>query len=148
MYTITINGREFAVELLAIEGTTVRYKVDNNEYTVNVQSLESSIGEGKKRSVNNSQSKNLSSYQNSTNDNKPLNGSYRLISPISGIVSSLLKKTGERVASGEKVAIIEAMKMENPIFSEKSGVIKEIFTTVGSEVKAGDTLSVIENEIS
>ena len=53
-------------------------------------------------------------------------------------------KVGDQVSEGDTLCIIEAMKIMNPIESEKSGTIKQIVGVNGEPVEFGQTLFVIE----
>jgi len=61
-----------------------------------------------------------------------------------GRVVELLVASGDIVAAGEGVLVLEAMKMENEIQSERAGRIGEIFVGAGQAVEAGDPLYEIE----
>ena len=52
-------------------------------------------------------------------------------------------KVGDRVAVGDTVCIIEAMKLLNEIESDKSGVVKEILCENGQGVEFGQALFII-----
>ena len=52
-------------------------------------------------------------------------------SPMPGLVLKILKKVGDSVNKGDTVMILEAMKMENEIKSNKQGKITEVFVTGG-----------------
>src|SRR6516164_3332974 len=68
---------------------------------------------------------------------KKLSGSEKAVrSPMPGLVVSLAVSEGQEVKSGETLAIIEAMKMENVLRAERDGVIKKI------RVKQGDSVAV------
>ena len=68
---------------------------------------------------------------------KRLSGSEKAVrSPMPGLVVSLAVSEGQEVKSGETLAIIEAMKMENILRAERDGVIKKI------RVKQGDSVAV------
>ncbi len=43
-----------------------------------------------------------------------------------GTIVKVNVETGQNVAEGEKLLILEAMKMENPVVSTESGIIKNI----------------------
>jgi acetyl-CoA/propionyl-CoA carboxylase biotin carboxyl carrier protein len=68
-----------------------------------------------------------------------------LASPMQGNVWRVHVKKGQRIAEGEVVAIIEAMKMENEITAHKSGVVAELPISKGDSVRSGDTLAVIHD---
>lgn len=53
-------------------------------------------------------------------------------------------KVGDKVSEGDTLCIIEAMKIMNPIESDKAGTIKQIVAVNGEPVEFGQTLFVIE----
>jgi biotin carboxyl carrier protein len=61
-----------------------------------------------------------------------------------GKVVRIVKNAGEEVAKGESVVVVEAMKMQNELKSQKDGVVKELRVSEGQTVSAGDILAVIE----
>lgn len=65
-------------------------------------------------------------------------------SPLPGTIKSITVKVGDKVKIGDKVGVLEAMKMENDIRSSKEGTVKEIFVTVDQTVLEGTDLMVIE----
>jgi acetyl-CoA carboxylase biotin carboxyl carrier protein len=65
-------------------------------------------------------------------------------SPLSGKILEVNLEVGQQVNEDDEVIIIEAMKMENPIFCPVSGTVKEIKVKVGQQVDEGDILAVIE----
>lgn len=60
---------------------------------------------------------------------------------IPGKIKKIYIKKGSRVKEGEKLLVLEAMKMNNTIFAPHKGTIKEIYITVGLSV-AKDALLV------
>ncbi len=54
--------------------------------------------------------------------------------PMNGVVTKILVKVGDDVKEGDTVAVIEAMKMENPIKSPFSGKVLEVLVKVGEKV--------------
>jgi acetyl-CoA carboxylase biotin carboxyl carrier protein len=50
----------------------------------------------------------------------------------------------EEVEAGQDVVVLESMKMEIPITTEKSGIIKALKMAEGDFVNAGDVILVIE----
>lgn len=65
-------------------------------------------------------------------------------SPLPGTVMSINVKVGDSVKSGDKVAVLESMKMENDIRTNKGGVVKQILVSSGDTVQEGDDLMIIE----
>tara|TARA_B100001996_G_scaffold301137_1_gene241648 strand:- start:190 stop:693 length:504 start_codon:yes stop_codon:yes gene_type:complete len=65
-------------------------------------------------------------------------------SPLPGQVAKIFVIEGEKIIKGDKVLVIEAMKMETTITSEKSGTIKKIHVSSGDNVETKDLLIEIE----
>jgi len=59
-----------------------------------------------------------------------------LLSPMPGLLREVSVHAGQKVRAGEKLAVIEAMKMENILKAEKDCTVKKIISG------AGDSLSV------
>lgn len=68
----------------------------------------------------------------------------KVVAPIPGNIVSVAVKVGQTVKSGQKLLILEALKMQNEIFCETAGTVKEILVNEGSKVNVGQTLVVVE----
>jgi acetyl/propionyl-CoA carboxylase alpha subunit len=66
-----------------------------------------------------------------------------LIAPMPGSVSRLVAVPGDRVAAGQIVLTLEAMKMEHQITAPAAGVLAELRVGQGSQVNAGDVLAIV-----
>ncbi len=67
-----------------------------------------------------------------------------LSSPMPGKIFKILKDTGSEVKKGEPILILEAMKMEHSIRSDKDGKVKKVFFKVGELVQGGVILAEVE----
>jgi len=67
-----------------------------------------------------------------------------LAAHITGTVVKIEKKPGDVVSAGESVVILESMKMEMPLESERAGRVKEVRCREGQAVSEGDILVVLE----
>jgi len=65
-------------------------------------------------------------------------------SPIAGIISSIDVKKGSKVKSGQRVATLIAMKMENEIIVETAGVVKEVKIKEKQFVNSNEILIILE----
>jgi len=59
-------------------------------------------------------------------------------------VWKVVASTGDEVAEGDTLVILESMKMEIPVVSEYDGVIAQIAVNEGDVVQEGDLIAVIE----
>ena len=73
-----------------------------------------------------------------------INNPNHLGSPLPGQVSQIFIKDEDKIIKGDKVLIIEAMKMETIITAHKSGTIKSLQVKVGSNLDAKDLLLEID----
>jgi 3-methylcrotonyl-CoA carboxylase alpha subunit len=61
--------------------------------------------------------------------------------PINGKVAKLLVEKGAKVAKGDRIAIVEAMKMEHVLVAPVSGAVSELNVAEGAQVKDGQVLA-------
>ena len=69
-----------------------------------------------------------------------------LVSPMAGKVIALNVAVGDRVAKGDAVIIVEAMKMENDLKAHVEGTVATIEVEPGQAVEVGDVLVTITPE--
>jgi biotin carboxyl carrier protein len=74
----------------------------------------------------------------------PATGRQEVASPMPGLVVAVKAEVGRRIAAGEPLVIVEAMKMQNELGAAIDGVVKEIRVRVGQAVSAGQVLVVID----
>lgn len=64
-------------------------------------------------------------------------------SPLPGVILEVLVKVGDPIQMGQKLFVLEAMKMENSINSDKEGKVIEIKANKGDSVLEGADLIII-----
>ena len=57
-----------------------------------------------------------------------------VLSPMPGLLVDVPVKPGQKVQAGERVAVIEAMKMENVLFATQDGVVKSVVASKGESL--------------
>ena len=57
-----------------------------------------------------------------------------VLSPMPGLLVDVAVKVGQKVQAGERVAVIEAMKMENVLFAVADGVVGKVLATKGESL--------------
>lgn len=67
----------------------------------------------------------------------PAAGSAKICSPLPGVIIDVCVTPGQSVKAGDKVAVLEAMKMENDILAEKDGVVASVHVSKGDSVLEG-----------
>ena len=67
-----------------------------------------------------------------------------ITAPMSGDILEISVKVGDQVNAEDELLILEAMKMENPIYAPESGKVAAVKVAVGDAVEANDVLIVLE----
>ncbi|MDF1759595.1 MAG: acetyl/propionyl/methylcrotonyl-CoA carboxylase subunit alpha [Coxiellaceae bacterium] len=67
-----------------------------------------------------------------------------LSAPMPGTVIEVVVKTGDSVAEGDKLVVMEAMKMEHTMKAPYAGTVTEVFFAKGDTFREGDELLLIE----
>ena len=57
-----------------------------------------------------------------------------VLSPMPGLLVDVAVQPGQKVQAGERVAVIEAMKMENVLFAAQDGVVKKVVAAKGESL--------------
>ena len=66
--------------------------------------------------------------------------SKKLISPMPGLIKSISIKKGQPIKQGQELIVIEAMKMENILKSEKECIVDDVLIKEGSSVSTDEVL--------
>ena len=69
---------------------------------------------------------------------------YTVAAEIVGSIHTVAVQTGDEVSEGDTIVILESMKMEIPVLSERKGRVIEVAVSKGDVVQEGDVLAVIE----
>jgi 3-methylcrotonyl-CoA carboxylase alpha subunit len=64
--------------------------------------------------------------------------------PMPGLVKAVFAESGQVVQTGDRLAVLEAMKMEHSLLAARDGIVAEVMISVGSQVEAGAALILLE----
>lgn len=64
--------------------------------------------------------------------------------PLAGNIWDVLVEVGASIEEDDELVIIEALKMENPVYAPCDGTVKEIKVKKGDVVEEDDVLIIIE----
>ena len=67
---------------------------------------------------------------------------------MQGTIISVNVTEGQQVAQGETVAVLEAMKMEQPVIAHRAGTVTGVQVGVGDSVTAGQVVCSITPDAS
>ena len=69
-----------------------------------------------------------------------------LISPMPGKVTEMNVKVGDNITKGQKLLVMEAMKMNHSISSDRDGIVKEIYVNKGDQLETGTSLLLLKSD--
>ena len=131
-YKFKINGKDYAVTLGEAEGKNLTVNVNGASYQVE---LENAPVAAPAPAVAAPAATAAPSAPAAAP--KPSGTGSAIKSPLPGIIISVDVKEGQAVKRGQKVAVIEAMKMENDILAEQDGTVTAIHVNKGDSVLEG-----------
>lgn len=136
-YKLKINGNDYAVTITNIEDTIAEVEVNGTPFKVEISRP------AKKQSV--PLSKINKPAQVEANISRPVtSGSETVVSsPLPGVILEVAVKEGDVVKKGQKLMILEAMKMENVIESTADGKVVSVKANKGDSVLEGAPLIII-----
>lgn len=134
-FKFTISGQKYEVEIQKQEGSVITLNVNGSQYSVEMNS-----DAVKSASVPASKA----AAPSSASAPAVKGGASVVKAPLPGNISKINIKIGDSVTKGQKLMIMEAMKMENDILCDKPGTIKTIHVNEGDAVLQGDILIDLE----
>ncbi|MDR2473056.1 MAG: acetyl-CoA carboxylase biotin carboxyl carrier protein subunit [Tannerella sp.] len=136
-YKYTINGNNYNVTVNKIEDTVAEVEVNGTPYKITMDKPAKKQVVTIKRPAQ-TQTAPVSRPAATTG------GSKAIKSPLPGVILSIDCKVGDVIKKGQKLLILEAMKMENVIPSDRDGTIAEIKVGKGDSVLEGADLVIIK----
>ena len=73
-------------------------------------------------------------------------GAALTLSPMPGLVKAVDVSAGQAVKAGDRLCVLEAMKMEHSLTAARDGVVAEVLASAGDQVEAGAPLIRLEEE--
>lgn len=143
-YKLKINGNDYNVVVNDVEEATAKVEVNGTPFTVE---FEKPISKPKAIKVVKSATPSpavtpASNRPSAATVAAPASGT-TITSPLPGVVLDVYVKEGDEVKTGQKVVMLEAMKMENVIEATCDGTIKAIKVSKGDSVLEGAALVII-----
>jgi len=143
---LDISGKEYTVGIEEFGSTHAVITVDGKKYNVGLKDL------GEELKIETVQRSGSAPSAAVVQPVKPSpsstgssgSGSHEVLAPLPGLILNVLAKVGDSVRTGQKLMIMEAMKMENDINATRDGKIKAINVHNGDNISEGDILAVIE----
>lgn len=79
-------------------------------------------------------------------DSQEQAGSGSVVAPMHGQLLSILVEEGQSVVKGDRLAVLEAMKMQHELVAQVDGVVGSVWAKAGTQLAAGDRILMVESE--
>ncbi|MDR0953960.1 MAG: acetyl-CoA carboxylase biotin carboxyl carrier protein subunit [Rikenellaceae bacterium] len=145
-YKFKINGTEYAVDIIDVEGDKATVAVNGSNFEIEVEGLVKRPV-SKTPKVIKPAAVSVASAPAPERKAAPASASGAaagaIKAPLPGVILSIDVKVGEMVKVGQRLLVLEAMKMENNIDSDREGIVREIKVGKGDSVLEGDVIMTI-----
>ena len=142
-FKFTINGTEYDAEIIGIEDNIAEVSVNGVTYSVEIdRKMQTAKTPKLIRTLAVPSTDSHPSVSKTANPSAP-KGTGNIKSPLPGVILDIYVREGDNVKIGQKLLMLEAMKMENNINADKEGRVTFIKVAKGDSVMEGDILIVI-----
>ena len=137
-YKFRINGNEYNVDINSVEGNIAVVTVNGASYQVEMENAPAPVQKPAQAPA--AAVASTGSATTTTPAPKaaaPAGAGKPVTSPLPGVIIEVSVKEGQTVKAGQKVAVLEAMKMENEIQAPADGSVTAILVNKGDSVLEG-----------
>ena len=133
-YKFKINGKDYEVAVNGIEGKNADVTVNGVKYSVEMENAAPVAAPVQAAPATAAAAPSPAAAPAPAAAPKASGAGKDVVSPLPGVVISMDVKVGDAVKRGQKVAVIEAMKMENEILAECDGTVSAVHVSKGDSV--------------
>jgi biotin carboxyl carrier protein len=142
-FKFTINGNAYEADILGIEDNIAEVSINGVTYSVEIDRKMQTVKTPKLvRTLAVPSTDSHPSVSKTASPSAP-KGTGNIKSPLPGVILDMYVREGDMVKIGQKLLMLEAMKMENIINADKEGKVTSIKAGKGDNVMEGDILIVI-----
>lgn len=137
-YKITIEGKDYSVQVKSIVGDNAQVEVNGKPYSVSLEH------DGKAAPVRQAvNAAPVAADAPAQRAQAPMGAGKAVTAPLPGVIIQVLATPGQNVQRGQKIAVLEAMKMENDILAPADGQLQTIAVHQGDSVLEGALIATI-----
>ena len=136
-YKFKINGKDYDVTIGEAEGKMLQVNVNGADYQVELENAPASAPAAPAAPAAAAPAAATPAPAAPAPPKAPAGAGEKVNSPLPGVIVEVSVKEGQAVKSGQKVAVLEAMKMENEISAPKDGTITAIHVNKGDSILEG-----------
>ena len=132
-YKFKINGNEYNVDINSVEGNIADVTVNGASYKVE---MDTPVAPSAPVAASPAQAPAAAAPAPAPAA-APAGSGKAITSPLPGVIIEVSVKEGQAVKAGQKIAVIEAMKMENEIQASSDGTVTAVLVHKGDSVLEG-----------
>lgn len=136
-YKFKINGNDYNIAINSTTGNVADVTVNGVDYKVEIENEMPAVQAVPQAAAPAAKPAPTPVVAKPAGEGRPVT------SPLPGVIIEVSVKEGDTVAAGQKVAVLEAMKMENEIQSDRAGVVTKINVAKGDSVLEGAAIVTI-----
>lgn len=136
-YKFKINGNEYNVDINSVEGNIADVTVNGASYKVEMDTPVASLIAAAPAPAATPAAAPATAAPSTGSSAKATGAGKAVTSPLPGVIIEVSVKEGQAVKAGQKIAVIEAMKMENEIQADVDGTVTAILVNKGDSVLEG-----------
>lgn len=139
-YKLKINGKGYDVAIDTMEGNVASVTVNGVAYQVELENTPAAESDAATPVMVQNPARPAAPAPAAAAEKAAAGAGQAVTSPLPGVVIAIKVNVGDVVKSGQEVAVLEAMKMENSIEATQDGTVTAVHVTKGDSIQEGTAI--------
>jgi biotin carboxyl carrier protein len=139
-YKFKINGKGYDVAIDTMEGNVASVTVNGVAYQVELENTPAAESDAATPVMVQNPARPVAPAPAAAAEKAAAGAGKAVTSPLPGVVIAIKVNVGDVVKSGQEVAVLEAMKMENSIEATQDGTVTAVHVTKGDSIQEGTAI--------
>jgi biotin carboxyl carrier protein len=139
-YKFKINGKGYDVAIDTMEGNVASVTVNGVAYQVELENTPAAESDAATPVMVQNPARPAAPAPAAAAEKAAAGAGKAVTSPLPGVVIAIKVNVGDVVKSGQEVAVLEAMKMENSIEATQDGTVTAVHVTKGDSIQEGTAI--------
>lgn len=139
-YKFKINGKGYDVAIDTMEGNVASVTVNGVAYQVELENTPAAGYDAATPVMVQNPARPAAPAPAAAAEKAAAGAGKAVTSPLPGVVIAIKVNVGDVVKSGQEVAVLEAMKMENSIEATQDGTVTAVHVTKGDSIQEGTAI--------
>ena len=139
-YKFKINGKGYDVAIDTMEGNVASVTVNGVAYQVELENTPAAESDAATPVMGQNPARPAAPAPAAAAEKAAAGAGKAVTSPLPGVVIAIKVNVGDVVKSGQEVAVLEAMKMENSIEATQDGTVTAVHVTKGDSIQEGTAI--------